>query len=89
MFLLFSFVRADNMETPLITMLVLFLLQNHANGQIFEFYVDVNGSDSWDGSSASNVDGTDVGPWRTLNHAVEEVRLLRPSPPSSDSRVRG
>ena len=82
-------VKSGNMETPLITMLVLFLFQNHANGQILEFYVDVNGSDSWDGSSASNVDGSDVGPWRTLDHAVEEIRRLRPSPPSSDSRVCG
>ena len=31
-----------------------------------------------DGSSESNVAGSDVGPWGTLDHAIEEVRRLRP-----------
>ena len=70
------------------TIFLLIVIQSHALlGQNLEFYVDVHGSDSWDGSSASNVDGSDVGPWRTLNHAVEEARQLRPSPPSLDSKV--
>ena len=79
------------METRHLAIFLLILLQNDALGQNLEFYVDVYGSDSWDGTSEINVDGSDVGPWRTLNHAVEEVRRLRPSspplPPTSDSRV--
>ena len=76
-----------DMQTRHFSTVLLLLLQNRALGQNLEFYVDVYGSDSWDGTSESNVDGSDVGPWRTLNHAIEEVRQVRPSPPSSDSRV--
>ena len=75
------------METRHLYLCFLILLPNHALGQNLEFYVDVQGSDSWDGTSEANVDGSDVGPWRTLNHAIEEVRRLRPSPPTSQSRV--
>ena len=53
----------------------------------YEFFVSVDGSDLWDGTSESNVDGSDVGPWQTLNHAVEEVRKARPNPPTSESRA--
>ena len=45
-----------------------------------EFYVSVDGSDLWDGSAESNIDGSDVGPWRTLNHAVDEIRKARNHP---------
>ena len=44
------------------------------SGQTLEFFVSNDGSDSWDGTSETNVDGSDVGPWRTLHHAVEEIR---------------
>ena len=43
--------------------------------------------DSWDGSAASNVDGSDVGPWQTLNHAIEELRRIRPNPPTIDDQA--
>ena len=43
----------------------------------YEFYVSVDGSDLWDGSAEANVDGSDVGPWKTLNHAVNEIRKAR------------
>ena len=75
------------MKSQCFKICVLFLLYNNALGQNLEFYVDVHGSDSWDGTSETNVDGSDVGPWRTLNHAIEEVRILRPNPPTPDSRV--
>ena len=45
-----------------------------------EFYVSVDGSDLWDGSAEANVDGSDVGPWKTLNHAVDEIRKARDQP---------
>ena len=57
-------------------------------GQELEFFVSNNdGSDSWDGTSETNVDGSDVGPWRTLNHAIEEIRKLRPNPPSASDHI--
>ena len=57
-------------------------------GEELEFFVSNNdGSDSWDGTSEANVDGSDVGPWRTLNHAIEEIRKLRPNPPTASDHV--
>ena len=43
--------------------------------------------DSWDGTAESNVDGSDVGPWQTLNHAIEELRKIRPNPPTVDDQA--
>ena len=43
--------------------------------------------DSWDGTAESNVDGSDVGPWQTLNHAIEELRKIRPNPPSIEDQA--
>ena len=56
-------------------------------GQGLEFYVSVDGSDSWDGTSESNIDGSDVGPWQTLNHAMDELRQIRPNPPTADDQA--
>ena len=57
-------------------------------GQGLEFFVSISeGSDSWDGTSETNVDGTNVGPWKTLNHAVEEIRKIRPNPPMPTDSV--
>ena len=56
-------------------------------GQEIEFYVSNEGSDLWDGTSETNIDGSDVGPWRTLNHAIEEIRKIRPNPPSATDHV--
>ena len=59
-----------------------------ASGQGLEFFVSNNdGSDSWDGTSETNVDGSDVGPWKTLNHAIEEIRKIRPNPPTASDQV--
>ena len=61
---------------------VLCLLHASVLGQDMEFFVSNNdGSDSWDGTSETNIDGSDVGPWRTLNHAIDEIRKIRPNPP--------
>ena len=49
----------------------------------YEYFVSVEGSDLWDGTSESHVEGTDVGPWQSLKHAVEEIRKVRPIPPTS------
>ena len=59
----------------------------NVSGQSLEFFVSNDGSDSWDGTSETNVDGSDVGPWKTLHHAVEEIRRLRPNPPTSDDHA--
>ena len=57
-------------------------------GQGLEFYVsNDSGSDSWDGTSETNVDGSDVGPWRTLSHAIHQVRQIRPDPPTASDKV--
>ena len=73
----------------LIVLLLTLLGFCHQNvcGQNLEFYVSVDGSDSWDGTSETNVDGSDVGPWQTLNHAFEELRTIRPDPPTADSQA--
>ena len=73
----------------LIVLLLTLLGFCHQNvcGQNLEFYVSVDGSDSWDGTSETNVDGSDVGPWKTLHHAVEEIRQMRPNPPTADDHV--
>ena len=38
-------------------------------------------------NSESHAEGTDVGPWQTLSHALVELRKLRPNPPNADSHV--
>ena len=39
-----------------------------------EFFISVDGSDSWDGSNENHQDNTNIGPWKTLNHAIDELR---------------
>ena len=74
-------------ESISILILLCHLLSN-VSGQGLEFFVSINdGSDSWDGTSEINIDGSDVGPWRTLNHAIEEIRKIRPNPPSATDHV--
>ena len=34
------------------------------------------GSDSWDGSSPTHSPGTNIGPWETLQHAIEALRFF-------------
>ena len=55
----------------------------------YDFYVSVDGSDLWDGSAETNVDGSDVGPWKTLNHAVDEIRKAREHPTYDVSKSLG
>lgn len=58
------------------------------SGQGLEFFVsNDDGSDSWDGTSESNVAGSDVGPWKTLGHAIQEIRKIRPNPPTESDQV--
>ena len=52
-----------------------------------QYFVAVDGSDSWDGSSESRVGETDTGPWQSLDHALTELRKIRPNPPTADSHV--
>ena len=66
---------------------VLHFWESTALGQNLEFYVSVDGSDSWDGTSESNIDGSDVGPWQTLNHAFDELRQIRPNPPTAETHA--
>ena len=68
-------------------LLLLLQLLSLASCADYEFFVSVDGSDLWDGTSDSHVEGTNVGPWQTLNHAVDEMRKVRPSPPTPDSRA--
>ena len=72
------------MRSTISLYLVLCHLLANISGQDLEFFVSNNdGSDSWDGSSETNVDGSNVGPWRTLGHAIEEIRKIRPNPPTA------
>ena len=57
------------------------------NFYVPEFFISISGSDSWDGSSESHEDNTNVGPWKTLNHAIDQLRTLRPNPPTADSHA--
>ena len=68
------------MKLGLTSLFLLHLCLQSVAGQNLEFYVSVDGSDSWDGTSDTNVDGSDVGPWLTLNHAMEELRQIRDLP---------
>ena len=78
----------SNMKLIATFILTVFLCLAFAFGQASEFYVSNNdGSDSWDGTSETNVDGSDVGPWKTLSHAIEEIRKIRPIPPTASDRV--
>jgi hypothetical protein len=51
------------------------------------YFLSVNGSDKWDGTSDTNTPGTSKGPWQTFPHAIAELRKLRPNPPDSNSAV--
>ena len=76
------------MRTLLLLFLALCHLLPNIVAQELEFFVSINeGSDSWDGSSETNIDGFDVGPWKTLNHAIEEIRKIRPNPPTANNHV--
>ena len=51
------------------------------SGSGLEFFVSVDGSDSWDGTSPDIPGGTNIaGPWKTLSHALSEIRKQRPRP---------
>ena len=52
-----------------------------------EYFVSIAGSDSWDGTSEHHESNTDTGPWKTLTHAIDALRQLRPNPPTADSHV--
>ena len=71
-------------KVPLASLILLHYLA--AASAEYDYFVSVEGSDLWDGTSESHVEGTDVGPWQTLNHAVQEIRKVRPNPPTSGAR---
>ena len=68
-----------------------FLLINssvQSDGSVLNYYVSVtSGSDDWDGHSADHFPDTNTGPWATIPHAIEEIRKVRPNPPSSEDQV--
>ena len=57
----------------LISILTLLPIQT-IKGSDLEFYVAIDGSDAWDGTSPEHSVGTTVGPWETLSHAISEIR---------------
>ena len=75
------------MKAKFFALTVLFLCVECASSESTEYYVSIDGSDSWDGASAYHIDDTDVGPWKTLNHAIESIRQLRPNPPTAADHV--
>ena len=76
------------MKSLTVFALVVFHTVASVSGQGLEFYVsNDDGSDSWDGTSESNVDGSDNGPWKTLDHAIREIRKIRPNPPTASDAV--
>ena len=75
------------MNVHFFALLLIQLWAKNVSGQGLEFYVSVDGSDSWDGTAESNIDGSDVGPWQTLNHAIDELRRIRPNPPTAESQA--
>ena len=46
-----------------------------------EYFVSLNGFDDWDGTSPENKPGTNIGPWRTIDHAIQKLRTIRPTKP--------
>ena len=52
-----------------------------------QYFVSVDGSDSWDGTGKWHINNSDTGPWKTLNHAINKLRKIRPNPPTTDSHV--
>ena len=52
-----------------------------------DYFVSTLGDDTWDGTSQEHIEDTDIGPWRTLGHAVQRLRQIRPNPPTADSRA--
>ena len=49
-----------------------------------QFYLDTNGSDSFDGTSSVHLDGTNSGPWASLSHAISQIRTNRPHIPGPE-----
>ena len=49
----------------------------------------VQGSDSWDGSSPSHTPGTNIGPWATLQHAIDALRLTIDLTPEKQKDPQG
>ena len=64
--------------SPLYSLLTSFPLLIGVNSVENEYFVSLSGSDGED------VPGTLDDPWRTLEHAVGQVRKLRPNPPSAE-----
>jgi hypothetical protein len=64
-------------------MLPLLLLLPLAWAALPPRYLSPSGSDAWDGTAPSHTEGT-AGPWASLDHAVSELRKLRPGGSASE-----
>ena len=53
-----------------------------------EYYLSVSGSDTWDGTSPTNTPGTNTGPWQSFQHAINELRKIRPTNPGREDLTR-
>ena len=71
----------------LVLLVFLHLLNYGLSAAEYEYFISTEGSDQWDGTSEAHVEGTNIGPWQTLNHAVKEITQLRPYPPTADSHA--
>ena len=50
--------------------------------------LSIDGSDSWDGTSPDIPGGTNIaGPWKTLSHALSEIRKQRPWRPGPEDQA--
>ena len=45
----------------------------------------MNGSDQWDGTSPTVIDGTNKGPLKSITEAILKMRKLRSNKPTSDN----
>ena len=49
-----------------------------------QFYLGTEGSDNNDGKSPTHLNGTNSGPWKTLSHAITQIRRHRTNPGPED-----
>ena len=75
-------------KMTLIFILTMLVICKPILGSGLEFFVSVDGSDSWDGTSPDIPGGTNIaGPWKTLSHALSEIRKQRPSNPGPENQA--
>ena len=52
-----------------------------------QFYVSLDGSDASDGSAPFHEEGTNIGPWKTLSHALSQIRKQRSNNPGPENEA--